>query len=98
MHKRNFNLASGKCLNDDSYGVLAFDVRVDGDDLLLLLPERDELDTVIGTSKWMVRQATQHVLSETPDATVEIVGPSETLASEDKICDGAACSGPHFDW
>ncbi|KAH9891345.1 nitrite reductase [Cubamyces lactineus] len=97
MHKRNFNLVSGKCLNDDSYGVLAFDVRVDGHELQLLLPEQDELDTVIGTSKWMVRQATQQVLSKTPDATVEIVGPSE-IASEDKVCDGAACSGPHFDW
>ncbi|KAI0329154.1 nitrite reductase [Cubamyces sp. BRFM 1775] len=100
MHKRNYNLVSGKCLNDDSYGIMTFDVRTEGDDLLLLLPNQNELDAVIGTSKWMVRQATQQILSEAPHAAVEIVGPTESTSavSEGKVCDGASCSGPHFDW
>ena len=55
MHKRNFNLTTGECLNDDSYGIIAFDAKTEGDDLMLLLPEPDDLNGVIGTSKWMVR-------------------------------------------
>ncbi|KAI0770919.1 nitrite reductase [Trametes elegans] len=106
MHKRNFDIASGACLNDDAYGVLAFEVRADGDDLLLLLPDEAALDAAIGTSKWMVRQATAAVLEQSPNAAVEIVGPLEEGAPSGpqapgteavKSC-GGACSGPHFDW
>lgn len=73
MHKRNFTLKSGACLNDDAYSILSFDVMVEGDDVLLLLPEAEELDSVIGTSKWMVRHATAALV----DGGVEIVGPEE---------------------
>ncbi|KAI9062280.1 nitrite reductase [Trametes sanguinea] len=97
MHKRNFDLTSGKCLNDESYGIMSFEVRVEGDDILLLLPEESDLDGVIGTSKWMVRKATAQA-SSTVDTALDIVGPSEgVVTSTDKSCDGAAC-GPQLDW
>ena len=35
MHKRNYALTSGECLNDESYSIPPFDVKVGGDDLLL---------------------------------------------------------------
>jgi len=73
MHKRNFTLSSGVCLNDDSFSILTFDVRIEDEDVLLLLPDADELDAVIGTSKWMVRQATAALV----DKGIEVVGPDK---------------------
>ena len=91
MHKRNYTLTSGECLNDDQYSILAFDVKVEGDDLLLLLPEPDILDAVIGTSKWMVRQATAKLLEKQRESSIEIVGPGDG---------GGSCSGgdSKLDW
>lgn len=59
MHKRNFNLKGGGCSNDEDYSILTFDVKHDTetDDILLLLPEQEELDAQLATSKWMVTQA-----------------------------------------
>ncbi|OSD05584.1 nitrite reductase [Trametes coccinea BRFM310] len=98
MHKRNFDLTSGKCLNDESYGIISFEVRTEGDDILLLLPEESHLDAVIGTSKWMVRKATAQA-SNTADSALDIVGPpEEAVGSVDKSCEGAACVSPQLDW
>lgn len=92
MHKRNYTLTSGECLNDDQYSILTFDVRVEGDELLLLLPEPDELDAVIGTSKWMVRQATAELLEKQAESSIEIVGPGDAT--------GGSCSAgdSKLDW
>lgn len=54
LHKRNYNLESGQCLNDTNFGIMAFEVKADGEFLLVKLPEPDQLDEVIGSSKWMV--------------------------------------------
>lgn len=98
MHKRNFTLTSGECLNDDSYSILTFDVRTDEDNILLLLPESDDLDAIIGTSKWMVRQATSELTSMERGSGVEIVGPEkEGLIA---ACGGASstCGGNQLEW
>ena len=96
MHKRNFDLTTGACLNDGDYGVIAFDVKREGDDLLLLLPEPDALDAVIGTSKWMVRQATAELIDKGAEETsaVEIVGPTE----ETGACGGTSCGDSKLEW
>ncbi|KAI0716158.1 nitrite reductase [Cerioporus squamosus] len=104
MHKRNFSLTTGECLNDDSYGVVTFGVKTDGDDLLLLLPEPEDLDAVIGTSKWMVRQATAELIDRgaAEESSVKIVGPSESVlaasVSVGEGCSGSSCSGGKLDW
>ncbi|KAL1940535.1 hypothetical protein VTO73DRAFT_7970 [Trametes versicolor] len=100
MHKRNYDLTSGACLNDDSYGIIPFQVKVDGEDLSLLLPDEGDLDAVIGTSKWMVRQATAELLSKTAESTVEIVGPSDAiLTGEPQACGGGtSCGDAKLDW
>ncbi|KAI0638758.1 nitrite reductase [Trametes polyzona] len=102
MHKRNFDLTSGACLNDESYGIVPFQVKTDGDDLLLLLPDEGELDAVIGTSKWMVRQAQAEVFDKaSADASIEVVGPSDSLladGSDAKTCNGTSCGGSKLDW
>lgn len=98
MHKRNFSLTSGTCFNDDNYSIIAFDVKLDGDDISVLLPEAEDLDKVIATSRWMVKRDTAKVLDgasqNNQDSLVEIVGPKEDLGSS---C-GTACGDKKLDW
>lgn len=51
LHKRNFRLDNGDCTNDDQFKVLAFDVKEENDEILVLLPPPDDLDAMIGSSK-----------------------------------------------
>lgn len=91
MHKRNWDLKTGDCLNDNEYSIIAFDVKVEGDDILILLPEANELDAVIGTNKWMVRQATAELYDRGSGGGIEIVGPDGEDVS--KGAGGSACGG-----
>lgn len=58
MHKQNFSLILGTCLNDDSNSMIAFDVQVDGNDICMLLPEEKDLDVVFAMHHWMVKHST----------------------------------------
>ncbi|PIL30050.1 hypothetical protein GSI_07962 [Ganoderma sinense ZZ0214-1] len=91
MHKRNFSLTTGECINDDSYGIVTFEVKTEGEAVLLLLPEAEDLDGVIGTAKWMVRQATAEMLDRVSESTVEIVGPGESVLQPEPGVGGAGC-------
>ena len=95
MHKRNFALDSGACLNDDNYSVITFDAKAEGDDILLLLPEPSALDAVIGTSKWMVRQATREI-EERGGESIEIVGPGDEPASSGTTT--SLCGNHALEW
>lgn len=57
-HKRNFDLSSGSCRNDEALSIATFAVEErSGDGMVhLLLPPVAELDATLGTSKWMVRK------------------------------------------
>jgi nitrite reductase (NAD(P)H) len=107
MHKRNFQLKTGDCLNDEEYSILAFEVRADGDDILLLLPPQEELDAVIGTNKWLVRQATAEMYDRGSGGGIEIVGPDDgnerkgaggTKLGGGAIPDAPACAGSKLEW
>ncbi|EJF58500.1 nitrite reductase [Dichomitus squalens LYAD-421 SS1] len=103
MHKRNFSLTSGECLNDSSYGIIVFDVKTEGDDILLLLPEPDDLNGVIGTAKWMVSQATAELLDRTSatggENTLEIAGPTNDVLQgvSENVAGGGCSSGSYGD-
>lgn len=62
MHKRNFSLDDGDCTNDDEYKILAFEAREENGAIFLRLPPGDQLDALIGSAKWMVRQADARVM------------------------------------
>ncbi|KAI6106917.1 hypothetical protein EDD16DRAFT_1489574 [Pisolithus croceorrhizus] len=101
LHKRNFRLDDGTCLNDIQYSIISFDIRKEGDDLQILLPEPEELDAVIGTSKWMVKQATAEVISRGGGQGIEIAaehlgGPP--AATTGAGCDGGSCGDSTLDW
>lgn len=99
MHKRNFSLTSGECLNDDNYSIIAFDVKVDGDDISVLLPETGDLDKVIATHRWMVKRDTARVLDGKvqveQSGNVEIVGPKDEVAGGG--C-ASACGDSKLEW
>ena len=58
-HKRNFNLSgidAGKCGNDSELSIATFPVQERDDGMVYLkLPPIEELDSVLGTSKWRVK-------------------------------------------
>jgi NAD(P)H-dependent nitrite reductase small subunit len=43
MHKKTFSLETGECLTGEPFSILTFPVKVDGDDVLVLLPPPGEL-------------------------------------------------------
>lgn len=97
MHKRNFSLTTGACLNDDNYSIIAFEVRVEDGEISVLLPEPKELDQAIATSKWMVKRDTARTLdsgTSPEDSVIDIVGAkSEKIAG----CE-SACGDTKLEW
>ncbi|KXN90613.1 Nitrite reductase [NAD(P)H] [Leucoagaricus sp. SymC.cos] len=76
LHKRNFALADGKGLSDSDYSILAFEARQSesGDDIQVLLPPKEDMDAVLGTEKWLIRQAESEALGLNAAAQIEMVG------------------------
>lgn len=72
-------------------------MKQEGDDLLVLLPDSDKLDAAIGTSKWMIKQATAELASRGGGEGIEIagvgVGPTESACSGGgSLCGGGSAS------
>ena len=44
MHKKSFSLQDGQGLSDDIYSIQTFEVKVEGDDLMVKLPAEENLD------------------------------------------------------
>ena len=95
MHKKNFHLSTGECLNDSDYSIIAFEVKEENKDIYLLLPEPDDLDDVLGTEKWMVKAATSQLFPRTGATQVELVGPDGRVQGG---CSGDLCSGGKLEW
>lgn len=94
MHKRNFSLTSGECLNDENYSILNFEAKAEGDDIAILLPDQSELDAVIGTQKWMVRRRSPDTED---DRSVEIVPPSTMVVASGDSCP-SDCKDTRLEW
>ncbi|WVQ96928.1 nitrite reductase [NAD(P)H], large subunit [Kwoniella sp. CBS 9459] len=90
LHKRNFRLDNGDCTNDEEFKILTFESRATEDgNIQVLLPPAEDLDEVIGSSKWMVKKATAEALGRNAATSIDIVAPSGELE------DGAKASGVH---
>lgn len=72
-------------------------------DVLLKLPEPELLDAVLGTAKWMVRQAKKEAIT-LGSKHIEIVGPVEDLGvasvAMESCNTGTSCGtgGGQLDW
>jgi nitrite reductase (NADH) large subunit len=49
LHKKTFALTTGECLTGNELAVKVFPVKVEGDQVCLLLPPRDQLDALLAT-------------------------------------------------
>jgi len=88
MHKKNFALETGDCLTDGpDLKLMTFDVKIEGEHVWLLLPSTDELDGLLGTSKWMIKK--HHVRKEKKINIIERVG-------QEVACGG--CGDNKLDW
>ena len=55
LHKKRFSLETGECESDENYAVKVFPVKVEEGQVYLLLPPRQQLNAVLGTSQLIVR-------------------------------------------
>ncbi|KAF9569383.1 nitrite reductase NiiA [Agrocybe pediades] len=76
LHKRNFTLHEGKCLTDDNYKIMTFEIKEDNGDILLKLPDPRAIDDVLGTSKWMLKKARGEIFEKNASSHIEIVAPN----------------------
>ncbi|KAF8587207.1 nitrite reductase [Ramaria rubella] len=95
MHKRNYQLDTGACLNDDNYSILAFEAKEDQGNIYLLLPDPEELDEILGSDKWMVKAATAQLHSRGGATQIELVGPDGRVQQG---CVDGECSGGKLEW
>ncbi|KAF9480635.1 nitrite reductase [Pholiota conissans] len=103
LHKRNFALASGKCLTDANYEILAFEARLDSDteEIQVLLPPKEDIDAVLGTEKWLVRQADSEALGLNAATQVQLVGMEKMKMDVDEGAGagcGPVCGDKRLEW
>lgn len=55
LHKKTYSLESGQSLSGDEYSIRVFPVKVEGNDVLLLLPSKQSLDATLATELHCVR-------------------------------------------
>lgn len=101
LHKRNFTLTQGECLNDHKYQILTFQAREDPDgngDIQLLLPPKDDMDAVLGTEKWLIRQAQSEALGLNLATQIDIVGPQVETKLEGAVSCEGSCGNNKLEW
>ena len=54
LHKKQFDLSSGKEINGGDLEIVTFEAKVEGGRMMLHLPPRDEVDAVLATDKLRV--------------------------------------------
>lgn len=55
VHKKTFSLATGKNLQGEDYSIPTFPVKVEGGEVYLLLPPKEQLDEHLSTKKLQVK-------------------------------------------
>ncbi|OCF75267.1 nitrite reductase [NAD(P)H], large subunit [Kwoniella mangroviensis CBS 8886] len=106
LHKRNFNLDNGDCTNDESLKILTFQAKIDesGQFVEVKLPPEEDLDSVIGSSKWMVKKATAEAFGRNAATAIEIVEPSGELEkgantkTNGNGCSSGGCGDSALEW
>lgn len=99
LHKRNYTLTEGACLNDSEYSILTFEARENpdnADEIQLLLPPKDDVDAILGTERWLVRQAQSEALGLNSATQIEIVGAQGEVRSGHVATGG--CGSSVLEW
>lgn len=93
-------MTDGKCISDPDYKILSFEARENesGNGIELLLPPKDDMDAVLGTEKWLIRQAESEAQGLNFAAQVQMVGMNGH-SNDEKASNGfMACGDSRLDW
>ena len=89
-------------MSDPDYQIIAFEARVDDEsgDIQLLLPPIDDIDAVLGTERWFIRQAESEALGLNAATQVEMVGIHDGFGSksEEGNLVGGLCGDKRLEW
>jgi nitrite reductase (NAD(P)H) len=85
------------------YSIITFEAKEQDGDVYLLLPPEEALDDAIGTSKWMVKQATADVYGRgaataVEPKSIELVGPKDEIDPNGGRTARAGCGDNKLDW
>ncbi|CAO3645975.1 unnamed protein product [Cunninghamella blakesleeana] len=85
MHKKNFNLETGKVLGDqEAYQLSTFNIKVENEQVYIDIPSIEDLNKKLGSSKTVIRK--KH--------TSPVIVPMESASS----CSSGGCSDKKLDW
>ena len=90
-------------MSDPDYQIIAFEARADDEsstgDIQLLLPPKDDMDAVLGTERWFIRQAESEALGLNAATQIEMVGIHGLgSTSEEGNLVGGACGDKRLEW
>ncbi|CAG8603532.1 1912_t:CDS:2, partial [Acaulospora colombiana] len=75
MHKKNFALETGECISGDvGLKLMTFEVKIEENHVWLNLPPSNELDRLLGTSKWIVTKSLTKKGATKNSSGVQFVG------------------------
>ena len=91
-------------MSDPDYQIIAFEARVLDDEsggvIQLLLPPKDDIDAVLGTERWIIRQAESEALGLNAATQIEMVsmhGLGRSKSEEGDLA-GGACGDKRLEW
>lgn len=88
-------------MNDPEYQILTFGARKAPDnsgDIQLFLPPENDIDAVLGTEKWLVRQAQSEALGLNAAAQIDIVGLGGETKLDTAVSCGGGCGDNKLEW
>ncbi|KAF9007403.1 NADPH nitrite reductase [Cyathus striatus] len=94
-HKRAFVLAHG-IIADSPKGDLAREDSTSNSNIQVLLPPEHDIDAVLGTEKWLVRQAESEALGLNAATQIDVVGPKGEVTTD--VACGGACGDSKLEW
>ncbi|RGB37571.1 hypothetical protein C1646_756737 [Rhizophagus diaphanus] len=80
MHKKNFALETGECVSGDAdLKLMTFEIKIEDDYVFLYLPPEQELDRILGTSKWVVSNKLSTKSHNKKSSKIEILGNATAI-------------------
>ncbi|PKC74620.1 hypothetical protein RhiirA1_529452 [Rhizophagus irregularis] len=93
MHKKNFALETGECVSGDvDLKLMTFEIKIEDDFVWLYLPPKQELDRILGTSKWKVSKKLSKMSKSKNN--IEILGSTAAVGCGDI----SPCGDKKMDW
>lgn len=84
IHKKNFDLKTGICLNGDAHSINTFNVKVENNQVYLLLPSINILNDILSTEKYIIKKSmTSPTLAASALADTKI--PLTTASGKDSM-------------